>query len=171
MQNSNNTIQRLCNFIEFANSQNIAIDVARKTVIHGEEDLVITCSLLRYSELLKVDSIRLLRNSSGGSEQVMGTLTDTQRPLPTQIPGVRVTGSLRPLWSAKLSFTLAKEFVDCQNERAGYMCSLTGMDQSFIPVQQFTEQVPVDVAGIYPHYVVSYPYLSMFFTNVKYCTV
>lgn len=157
MQNSNNTIQRLCNFIEFANSQNIAIDVARKTVIHGEEDLVITCSLLRYSELLKVDSIRLLRNSSGGSEQVMGTLTDTQRPPPTQIPGVRVTGSLRPLWSAKLNFTLAKEFVDCQNERAGYMCSLTGMDQSFIPVQQFTEQVPVDVAGIY--------------TNVKYCIV
>lgn len=87
----------------------------------------------------------------------MATLTDTQRPQPTQIPGVRVTGSLRPLWSAKLSFTLAKEFVDCRNDRAGYMCSLTGMDQMFIPVQQFTEQVPVDVAGtcIYPNYAVS----------------
>ncbi|XP_078336260.1 uncharacterized protein LOC111135864 [Crassostrea virginica] len=79
-------------------------------------------------------------------EETMATLGDQQRPAPTTLPGVTVKGSLRPLWSAKLSFTLGRDFVDCQTDRAGYMCALTGMDQQFIPVQQFTEQVPVSIA-------------------------
>ncbi|XP_061196709.1 uncharacterized protein LOC133204985 [Saccostrea echinata] len=132
-------------FLEFTDAQNIAIDVPRKTIIHGEEDLVVACSLLRYNALLKVEYIQLFKNTSQGQEELLATVSDEVQS-PFTRSGVRISGSLRPLWSANLNFTIAREFVDCLGDSAGYVCSLKATDQLFKPVQQLTEAVPVYIA-------------------------
>ncbi|XP_062572360.1 uncharacterized protein LOC134234327 [Saccostrea cucullata] len=132
-------------FPEFADAQNIAIDVPRKTIIHGEEDLVVACSLLRYNALLKVEYIQLFKNTSQGQEELIATVSDEVQS-PVTRSDVRISGWIRPLWSANLNFTIAREFVDCLGDSAGYVCSLKGTDQLFNPVQQRTKAVPVFIA-------------------------
>lgn len=66
---------------------------------------------------------------------------------PSHRPGTRIRGSLHPLWSAKLSLTIAKDFIDCRDDDREYMCTMAGMDQLFNPVNQRTEAVPIHIAG------------------------
>jgi hypothetical protein len=142
-------IYHICS--EFVDGQNIAINVPRRTIIYGQEELTVTCSLLHYNTLLKVDSIQLLRNTTEGGEELMAALSASGLTTPTRT-GFRVSGLLRPLWSAKLSVTVAKDFVDCKDDDREYICSLAGMDQLFNPVRQRTEAVPIHIAGTTQHF-------------------
>ncbi|XP_062599729.1 uncharacterized protein LOC134261304 [Saccostrea cucullata] len=132
--------------LSFVKAQNLQIQVQPPNVILGQNDIIITCSTIRQSQLDTVYTIQLQKNSTGTIQDVVSVRSsngqDTITWQDTSLQNrATATGTVSSPATAQLKLTIPKNRALCPRDFTGYRCKMSGFTAAL--VNQETNQVYV----------------------------
>eukprot|EP00105_Crassostrea_gigas_P029354 XP_011451281.1 PREDICTED: uncharacterized protein LOC105345013 isoform X3 [Crassostrea gigas] len=134
-------------FTSLASAQDILIQALPQTVIYGENDLVIVCSISNPSLLSSVFFIQLLRNSSTTFETVVSVTTGQPATIQWKDSALQrratAIGNLDSPSSAQLRLTIDKDSVLCPADFKMYMCKMSGLTTASDVVPKETSPITI----------------------------
>jgi hypothetical protein len=116
------------------------------------DDLVISCEIDRRTTFRNINLIGLEKRNGEDEKRPVFFITDEteitwQDPYLQHRRGVNVSGDITSVQSAYLTFTISRDYVECDNDSASYSCFMGGIEQNGTLSTQFTKDYPVKVLG------------------------